>query len=273
MQIHIYTTQKADSSSHSGRMVDLILKSIARDGLEIGAECPDVVHLWGRWDSQTISEIKRWRQLFTPIVFSSIEGLAEICSVDGKAIEQIKKKNCIRKICRMTDVVVAQGREEQRLIFKYGHKEATVVLNPYVTSLTDEAKCTATLADIYCNLYASHDKQMMTQCEQRAAQATDEPIMQHLISQTLYTDYLFRHGTCHDDELKALADAYIKAEMADEDAFARLLSKMKILAFVARLMAIMKRKEMISEGFMPIDQLDDKRTAQLEAAIKSRSKQ
>jgi len=269
MQVNIYSTQKADLSSHSGRLISLIRKSIAADGLQTAADFPDVVHIWGRWNGQTLSEIGRWRRLFTPVVFSSAEGLAEICAVEGKSAAQIRKKNCIRKICRQADIIVAQGKEEQQLIARLGRKEATVVLNPFVTSLTSEAECLAKLREIYVKLYNSHDEQMMTQCRQRADKATDDPTMRRLIAQTLYTDYLFRHGTCHDSNLRKLADAYIKAEMADEDAFAALLGRMKIRKFVGRLMAIMERKGMISEGFMPVEQLEGKRTDQLEAAIKS----
>lgn len=268
MQIHIYTTQKVDDSSHNRRMIDLITESMPKHGLAVGAECPDVVHIWGRWNSQTVSEIKHWQRVFTPVVFSPVDGLAEICSAKGDAMRWIEKKKYIRRICQMADIVVAQGKEEQRLISQYGKKEALTILNPYVTSLTSESDCTSKMAEIYTNLYSSHDKQMIAQCESRATAITDEPIMKSLIAQTLYVEYLFHHGTCHNDNLQRLSTAYIKAEMADEDLYSTLLKRAGKLQFVGRLMALMAEKEMISEGFMPVEPIVDKHTKQLGTSVK-----
>lgn len=271
MRINIYSTSASKPDCRGGNELAMIASQLPRYGHTVARDYPDVVHIWGKWDSRSVSEIRRWHRLFTPVVFSSTEGLAELCAA-GSPTARLKLRNGIRKVCRLADIVTVQGSEEKRLVEKSGHNEPVIVLNPFVTSLISEKDCADRYEEIYTRLYSSHDEEMRKACESKVHKATSDNGIAQIISQTLYVDYLFKHGTCYEANLKALAEAFIKIE-TDEDALAVVLQRIGLKTFTQRLMSIMGRREMLTEGFMPVEQLYDRHARRLDKDIKMPQKQ
>lgn len=237
----------------------------------ITADYPDIVHIWGEWNEQTIKEIKHWKRIFTPVVFSSLQGLSELCTNSGSTISALKKKD-VRTVCRLSDIVIVQGQKEHDLVEKYGKKDATILLNPTVTSIVSEQETASLLNQIYTSLYQSHDKRMQEQCQKRSQQATADESMSPILAQILYVRYLFQHGTCYDSNLTQLSESLKKLD-TDEERLSNVFQRIKIKTFTQRIMAIMEQRGYLSEGFMPIEKLDDKQTKQMNKTIRQREKQ
>jgi len=271
MRINIYSTSAQKQDSYGSKEFAMIASQLPRYGHTVARDYPDVVHIWGKWDGRSASEIRRWHKLFTPVVFSSTEGLAELCDRNGAAA-RLKLRNDIKTVCRLADIVTVQGGEEKRLVEKSGHNEAVTVLNPFVTSLISEKDCADRYEEIYTRLYSSHDEEMRKACESKARKATSDNGMAQIISQTLYVEYLFKHGTCYESNLKTLAETFIRVE-TDEDALSVVLQRLGLKMFTQRFMGVMGQRNMLTEGFMPVEQLYDRHARQLDKGIKVPQKQ
>lgn len=266
MRIYIYTTETHSRRTHCQQMMEMTARMMPQFGHQATADYPDVVHLWGRWDSRSAAEIRRWQKVFTPVVFSSIEGLTELCD-NMSGVAWVRKRHQMRTICRLTDEVMVQGNEESLIVEQYGRKSPVTVLNPIVTSLTSEGECVQQMAKLYADLYTSHDEKIKKVAEAKAHTVTSNESVAHIVEHILYTQYLFRHGTCYDTDVMSLARQIIETE-TDEDALAVALNSIDLMPFTRRMMAIMVSREMITEGFMPVEELTDKHTRRLDKAIK-----
>lgn len=271
MRIYVHTTASNQLSAHCSSLIDFSIASMPQYGHIMTADYPDLVHIWGAWDKHTIKEIHCWQKTYMPVVFSSSQGLAALCN-KSDGLHSAIKRNAIKTICRLADVIIVQGPQEHALIKQISKTEATILLNPFVTSLISEQEAASILHQTYTSLYESHDSKMKSRCQERARQYTSDEIMVGIISHILYIKYLFRHGTCYDTDLKQLAENFMALD-TDENVLSDTLQRMKMQTFAQHLMAIMEKRGYLTEGFMPVEKIYDKHSKQMDETIRQREKQ
>ncbi len=241
-----------------------------RDGLavdrdiEITDRFPDLIHVFGAWNAQALHAVRRAHRLLIPTVYSPLGDLSPW---------KLREKRCRpfdlsrqKQATRSASCVLVWGELERKAIEqRRWNSHIVVVPNAVITSQITQTDMASRIKELYRNVIDQHDLRMHHNIDGRLAVFGDEAetALCHLF---LYLRYRFHRRNILQEDLKRLTDTLNTLEY-DEDRLNEMLRTLHEERFAARILQVLADDCGLTEGFMPADPIDDKRTAQIRAAI------
>lgn len=269
MRIRLYIPSRLsdDTDGAAEAFVSELRQALeAQPDVDIVEENPDVVHLLGCWNKDVDQQMKRCRRLRIPTVYSPLGGLSPwSLTQHSTAQERLRQK----RTTRSANLVQVWGPEEKaEILRRKWATEITVVKNSATAidfSLTDLASA---MTDIYNKVAVVHDKAIRINIDKHVAEAMDgaEDDAKEVARRLLYAHYYMGRGELPQAVLNDLSETMLHAEYDEED-FAADLKAMGIYDFTARLEQLMAETASLTEGFMPIVAINDKKTNKLKSII------
>lgn len=227
-------------------------ESDAGKSLRLTTEAADVVHVLGPWTQQTCHAIVRQRLLDIPVVYTCTDGLQSIASLHGPT-------RTMKKIVKAASAIHVGGlTEQQRLSQWFPTTPTTLILNPLLTASTTEPEALSACTKLYERIVKSNQEYVKEQIQKRVdgLKQTDESIAA-ICHTMLYAQHFHTRGFLPKPLLQDLTHILITRDY-DESQLAVHLGSLQISTFAARLMHILRQTTQLTEGFMPIPELDDK---------------
>ena len=249
----IFTSEAARSDAYSD-MYGMLRTCIAADHVhDISDVNPDIVHLFGAFDRETSSLLTRYRKLCIPVVLTVCNALAAFTR-HGPDIHQSSMHLLPKRILRKASAVVATGQQEAwALETAMDGRHVKEVRNAAVTGTVSAETMTEQLLRIYGDTVEQHEQHVQQDIAKTVSSvsANLSDTIRMVCALILYARYLNNRGQLTASRLSQMAQLLVSSDY-DEDLLARILSKLHLKTFTARLLAYMEDNSLITEGFMPI---------------------
>lgn len=226
----------------------------------------DIVHLFGSWNGEVDRIARRCHRLAIPTVYSTLGGLAPWFI----ASHNLHQRATQRRTAGAASVIQVWGPEERaELKRRKWNGNVSEIKNPATSVGFSRDALGQALAGLYQETAIAHDTYIKKGIEQRVNEAMAEAgaDAKELCRKLLYAQYYHRRGTLPKQVLNDIALTMLRANY-DEEAFIEDLKTLDLLKFTVRLEKLMAEKAGLTEGFMPIEAVDDKKTDELRKTIK-----
>lgn len=226
--------------------------------IEAVNEHPNLIHVFGAWQTLSTKTLEDAHRRRIPIVFSPLGGLTPwtICHHDHAA--QKAQKQAVR----WADIVHAAGPEEQKAVLHWAENRQRVIILPIpvITATTTFQQVAKAFSNEYKQMSDAHD-QRITEEIARQTEALQEKnaYIRHIVSATLYLHYWYGRGTLPSTILNELAD-YLITHDYDEDAIPSILDAVGMRTFFQQLLQVLSDITPLTEGFMPLPAVNDKQS-------------
>lgn len=246
---------KDDINSTNIHFMILLQEYICKyDYVDIVDHAPDIAHVCGNWNIQTLRQIKKIIRNEIPVIFTSCDGLN-----DFSGNIQRHKALIMRKLIHNVSAIHVCGLiEKEKIQHVCPDSRVYVVSNPVISNTTDVNNMTSLMLKTYNGIINNYDKRKKETIKSiiHAQYAKDDEIFE-ICSRFLYIKYLLNKGNIPIDILKETSSLMITKQY-DEDEMEKLIKKLEIYDFVSSLLHAMNIKAGLTEGFMPIESSDNK---------------
>ncbi len=211
-------------------------------------ENPDIVHIVGAWDANSVATAKRAQQRHIPFVHTPL----------GSLSPWYKPTVSHQRLSAAAVVVVASGSMEQQLLRKQNTTSGTLIPNPVTTTLTTAAA----MAQAYVAIYEQHVARTVATLREsienklQLLNESDENIVA-LCRHLLVAQHLYQKRNIPQSFLVALT-ALLQQSDYDEEHMADVLSLIGLHTLTRRIEYVLQERTTLTEGFMPIPLLADK---------------
>ncbi len=234
------------------------------EGITVTDDFPDVVHIFGTWNSSFTKFCKTFSRRGIPIVFTCIEGLPASTRLRKSPI----KKHFNRKISHLATGLHVCGNAEKALIKGSGSiSNIYCINNACQTSLISNEEMASKAVEMYKKVIDDNEcltkKHIVSFLKRK--KVSDDTI-KTICFKLLYIKHLLRRGNLPRHFLQDLAD-YLTFNNYDEDKMSTTLKKAGIIKFASRMMYVLNNNSTLTEGFMPIAATDDKQARHIESLI------
>lgn len=221
---------------------------------------PDIVHVFGFWNSHCSRFVSGEHSKKIPVVFTAIEGLPAL--MDGRMPLLLKLD--IKAIVAHSAVVHVCGPHEERLLNGICPDcRLRRIANSDVTSLSTFTSQGEEMRSLYKEIIELHDNAVRAEIKETLdKENVKDDNIKRLCSKFMYVKYWFRRGGMPQSLIDDAASDLL-ASQYDESAMSDLLRRMGIIDFVSRLMFVMRAKSGLTEGFMPVPELEDKKAQEI----------
>ena len=235
---------------------------IDRGSVDVVDKHPDIVHLFGLWNRESIKAIREFRVRRIPIVFTSLDGLPAINATAKSLSGQNVINACVKKISLESDVVHVCGSVEETAIRNLCKEAKTVCIkNCFYTRLTTKPSMLQALENLYASVVEKHDEKVSQTITNRVKEANiNDKAIASVISRLLLLHTLYIKGSIPKTFLDDLS-ALLVATDYDEKHLCSVLRRLKLYKFASRAMQVLADCSTLTEGFMPMPPTDDKLTA------------
>ena len=221
---------------------------------------PDIVHVFGKFDNGTAEAVARCRRLHIPTVLTVCDALGAFVS-GRQTIGHTQLMAQRRRLLTAASAIHATGQEEGMAIMATAPKaNVTVIANPAVTSCIQPHVMAKSFAQLYLHTIETHERLIGEQIGRTIAAAMkkagtpDEQAktLSEVCARIMYARYLNNRGLLSLQRVGTLAEMFNTA-VYDEESLATLLPRMGMRGFTASLLALLYERDLVSEGFMPIE--------------------
>lgn len=237
-----------------------------REDVEIVEQNADVVHLMGCWSKEADREMQRCQKLRIPVVYSTLGGLAP-WTLRSHRSPLVRQRQ--RKTISSAALLQVWGPEEHREIARRKWTSKVEEVRNSATAIDFSTEdLGAAMVDIYNKVATVHDKAVWIGIDSQLNDLMEgaEDDAKAVCRQLLYAHYYLKRGELPEVVLRELAQTMLHAEY-DEADFAEDLKALGILDFTARLEQLMAESAGLTEGFMPIEAINDKKTERMRKTI------
>ncbi|WP_315340931.1 hypothetical protein [Hoylesella oralis] len=142
-----------------------------------------------------------------------------------------------------------------------------LIKNPVITNDISAADASQQIYDLYTDTIQEHDRLIRQQIDQRMKEISGaETNIIRICTLLLYAEYQFRRGEILQETLAEIAGLMTSLPY-NESRMVEVLQELGIKEFTARIENIAEEYSLLTEGFMPINKLNDKTTKQIRSRI------
>jgi len=234
------------------------------EGITVADDFPDVVHIFGTWNSSYTRLCKHFVKRGIPIVFTCIEGLP----ASTRLAKSPRRQFFNHKISHLATGLHVCGETEKALIKGRGNSSKIYCINNACqTSLISSEEMTDKAVEMYKKVIDDNEcltrKHIVSFLKRKKV---NDDTIKTICFKLLYIKHLLRRGNLPRQLLQDLAD-YLTSNNYDEDKMSTTLKKAGIITFASRMMYVLNNNSTLTEGFMPIAATDDKQARHIESLI------
>lgn len=249
---YIIPDKLSDANINRG-IPDLLRQMLPATGaILVVDEHPQIVHVFGLWNSSYAEVVKILRRRGLPVIFTSIEGVPPLLNEKGNTTNDMIKIAAIRKICTLCNVIHVCGNTEKTLLESISEKIHTkVILNSEFTALTNDNTVTSMFQETYMSVYEQNTDIVKDGIKTMIMSLTKDDTIADICSRLMFIRSLYISGCIPQSVLDETADKMITSDY-DEAAMADLIRALKIFKFSSFCMSLLESRTQLTEGFMPI---------------------
>mgnify|MGYP006898302362 CR=1 FL=1 len=254
MRLQIVDTGKFNSRCYNGKIMSVLKDNIGRmEDIELTDLNPDIIHLFGNWDVNTLSMVKSLHRRHIPMVLTSVNGLQSLVSLTPLQVslmKQITGNVVVTHVC---------GKYEELLLSnKIKGIRTHIIHNAVISNIITVDEMISKMARLYEDMIKSYDKQICDKIRKKVDDVShaDESIS-NICRQILYIKYLHNRGSIPQIKINELSQTMIDSRY-DEDKMGGFLKSLGIYEYTSSLLSVLNQKSSLTEGFMPIAETDDK---------------
>ncbi len=227
-----------------------------------------IVHVFDFWNAACAKLIRQAYQLRIPVVYSPLGSFHPWIVNQRKIGSRLYRLSYLKDILRHVSVLHACSTVEFEFLKQTGWNDYVVLIkNPTITNSVSVKDVLNQLFYLYTDTIQKHDL-AIHQCFDQQIKKTGETDMNiiRICKLLLYIKYQFCRGEILQDTLTTLTHTMTTLSY-DEVHLAETLQKLDIKRFTARIEQVAEEQMLLTEGFMPIDKIDDKITKQIRIKI------
>lgn len=254
MRIQVVTSSVIKRESLAAQYISTIQHELSREGVNFAeSKNVDLIHVMGELDFSMLQCIKTANSKLIPILYSPLASM--VPWRHSPLQHSLKRRNL---------TFHAMGRHEKQYIQqRFQTHKVYLVKNPIITNDEASNDLYRQLLDLYIKVTTAHDQQIRSQIKQQVDKfdSTDSPIHK-LCSEFLYAQYLFNRDGLTPTFVQQLTNEMLTSDY-DEDRMGEILQQLKIHPFVASLEQAMLQETSLTEGFIPIPAINDRRAQKI----------
>lgn len=269
MRVELYMSKKAASSPDYQAHLSMLQQYLQRyDEIELSHEFPDIVHVFGAWDASAHKKLEHCHKLLIPTVFSSLGQLAPWHFPKCPSPTQVLQTSAQKRATRQASALIVWGEFEKKEMEKRKWNEQThVIPNAVTTSLISPEEMAQETIKLYQEVLETHDRLTRQRIQEKLnIFPNDDNPEKEVCHAILYLRYQYHRRNVKKQTLKELNDTLHNLEY-DEDALNDMLEQLNEEQFAARIMQVLSEDYQLTEGFMPLDPLNDRQTQDIRGAI------
>lgn len=277
MNISIVFTSQAEKAQPYVALAQQLREQVATlDNSFVVASSPDIVHVFGGFDKATQALLAKYRDMRIPTVLTACGALAAY-TADKQTIDRSQLSRSRRKLLMLATAVHAVGNEEGAALAATAPKaDVSVIANPVVTTTVSAKAMAAGFMQLYQEAIEKHEQTVNSEILKTITYATQAYVkgnkgkeriaaaaisggsgdgmkeIKKVCAHLLYARYLNNRGLLTSQRQEELAQV-LTSTTYDEDCLAYLLPRMRLKTFTAQLLNLLQERQLLSEGFMPID--------------------
>lgn len=229
---------------------------------------PDIVHLFGLWDDESMKVVHGFNARKIPVVFTSINGLIALNASGNSFSQQNSINRYVKKISQKVAKVHVCGTVEGNAVHGLCKDSDThCIKNCYYTNLISKHEMLHDFENMYVSIVEKHDdnvRQLISN-QIKDANLSDNAIAL-IISKMQYLQYLQIKGSIPKAYIDELSEIFTETDY-NEQHLCNILHKLKLYKFTSRAMQMLSECSTLTEGFMPMPPTDDKATDALKQCI------
>lgn len=273
MRVELYMSKKTAGRPDDQAHLSMIQQYLQGYGeIEPSHEFPDIVHVFGSWDASAHKKLEQCHKLLIPTVFSSLGQLAPWHFPKCPSPTQVLQTSAQKRATRQASALIVWGEFEKKEMEKRKWNEQThVIPNAVTTSLISPEEMAQETIKLYQEVLETHDRLTHQRIHEKLNTfPNDKSPEKEVCHSLLYLRYQYHRRNIKKQTLQELNDTLNSLEY-DEDALNDMLEQLNEEQFAARIMQVLSEDYQLTEGFMPLDPLNDKQTQRIREAINTTS--
>ncbi len=269
MNLQIITTRDFRQDLLNARLYESMSQELrSRGSVNVVDRNPDIVHLFGLWNKESIKVIHDFNVRRIPIVFTSLDGLTALKATGKSVTGQGATSRFIKKVSSSVDAVHVCGTVEEAAIHEICREATTVCIrNCYYTHLISKFSMLQALENLYVSVVEKHDEEVRLAIAKRIKEANiSDKLIASIISRLLFLHTLYIKGCIPKTFLDDLSALLVDADY-DEKLLCNVLHTLKLYKFTSSAMQILADFSCLAEGFMPMPPADDRLTADIKQCV------
>lgn len=269
MRVELYMSKKAAGSPDYQAHLLMIQQYLQRyDEIELSHEFPDIVHVFGAWDASADKKLEQCHRLLIPTVFSSLGQLAPWHFPKHPTPTQVLQTSAQKQATRQASALIVWGRfEKQEMKKRKWNEQIHVIPNAVTTSMISPEAMAHETIRLYQEILDAHDQLTHQRIQEKLnIFPNDDSPEKEVCHVLLYLRYQYHRRNIKKQSLQELNDTLNSLEY-DEDVLNDMLEQLNEEQFAARIMQVLSEDYKLTEGFMPLNPLDDKHTKRLREAV------
>lgn len=273
MRVELYMSKKAAGSPDYQAHLSMLQKYLQRyDEIELSHEFPDIVHVFGSWDASAHKKLEQCHKLLIPTVYSSLGQLAPWHFPKCPSPTQVLQTSAQKRATQQASALIVWGElEKQEMEKRKWNEQIHVIPNAVTTSMISPEEMAHETIKLYQEVLATHDQLTHQRIHEKLNTfPNDKSPEKEVCHSLLYLRYQYHRRNIKKQTLQELNDTLNSLEY-DEDALNDMLEQLNEEQFAARIMQVLSEDYQLTEGFMPLDPLNDKQTQRIREAINTTS--
>ena len=269
MRVELYMSKKAAGSPDYQVHLSMLQKYLQRyNEIELSHEFPDIVHVFGAWDASVHKKLEQCHRLLIPTVFSSLGQLAPWHFPKHPTPAQVLQTSAQKKATQQASALIVWGGiEKQEMEKRKWNEQIHVIPNSVTTSMISPEEMAHETMKLYHKILEAHDRLTHQRIREKLTIFPNgESPEKEVCHALLYLRYQYHRRNIKKQSLQELNDTLNSLEY-DEDVLNNMLEQLNEEQFAARIMQVLSEDYKLTEGFMPLNPLDNKHTKRLREAV------
>lgn len=254
MNISLVKASGALTNKAYEQMATMLSEGIVQTtGNFVACSNPDIVHVFGDYDNNTMCALKRCEEIKIPTLLTPCSGLSAYAD-SGRDLQGGKSSHIKRNVATLASAVHVAGNNERDAVLSIvPNAKMEVIYNAAITSLTNSGKMTSKFLHLYQDIVDRHEERIQGHIAQDITKASiQQAEVSKVCSRLLYTKYLYERGLLDNNALHNIA-TMLTITQYDEDELAQVIKRLDMHKFTAALLALLAERGLLTEGFMPIE--------------------
>lgn len=269
MRVELYMSKKTAGSPDYQVHLSMLQQYLQRyNEIELSHEFPDIVHVFGAWDASAHKKLEQCHRLLIPTVFSSLGQLAPWHFPKHPTPAQVLQTSAQKKATQQASALIVWGElEKQEMEKRKWNEQLHVIPNAVTTSMISPEEMAHETMKLYHEIFEAHDRLTHQRIQEKLnIFPNDNSPEKEVCHALLYLRYQYHRRNIKKQTLQELNDTLNSLEY-DEDVLNDMLEQLNEEQFAARIMQVLSEDYQLTEGFMPLNPLDDKHTKRLREAV------
>ncbi len=269
MRVELYMSKKTAGIPLYQAHLSILQQHLQGYGeIEPSHEYPDIVHVFGSWDASAHKKLEQCHKLLIPTVFSSLGQLAPWHFPKCPSPTQVLQTSAQKRATQQASALIVWGElEKQEMEKRKWNEQIHVIPNAVTTSLISPEEMAHETMKLYHEILEAHDRLTHQRIHEKLNTfPNDKSPEKEVCHFLLYLRYQYHRRNIKKQTLQELNDTLNNLEY-DEDVLNDMLEQLNEEQFAARIMQVLSEDYQLTEGFMPLDPLNDRQTQDIRGTI------